>query len=78
MNKIMTVSFRGTELYGFDLSGIVFVALKPIVHGMGLDWSAQFRRVQRDPILKEGIAMMAIPFGPGGRRTETHDHAAMQ
>jgi hypothetical protein len=66
MTKILTVSFHGTELYGFDLSGVVYVALKPIVLGMGLDWSAQYRRVQRDPILQEGIAMMAIPFGRGG------------
>ena len=66
MTKILTVSFHGTELYGFDLSGVVYVALKPIVLGMGLDWSAQYRRVQRDPILHEGIAMMAIPFGRGG------------
>jgi hypothetical protein len=33
---------------------------------MGMDWSAQYRRVQRDPILKEGIAIMATPFGRGG------------
>lgn len=66
MNKIVTTSFHGTELYAFHLGSIVYVALKPIVRGMGLDWSAQFRRVQRDPILSEGVAMMAMPFGPGG------------
>jgi hypothetical protein len=30
---------------------------------MGLDWSGQYRRTQRDPILSEGIAVMATPFG---------------
>jgi hypothetical protein len=66
MNKIMTVPFYGTEMYAFQLGGLIVVALKPIVEGMGLDWSAQYRRVQRDPILKDGIAMMAIPSGRGG------------
>ncbi len=60
----LTVKFHGTELYAFRVGEIVLVAIKPIVEGMGLDWSAQFRRIQRDPILKEGIAMMAVmPVG---------------
>lgn len=66
MGEIVTVNFRGDQLYGFKQDDGVFVALKPMVEAMGLDWSAQFRRVQRDPILSEGIAMMATPFGRGG------------
>lgn len=66
MGEIVTVNFRGDTLYGFKQDDGVFLALKPMVQAMGLDWSAQFRRVQRDPILAEGIAMMATPFGQGG------------
>ena len=44
----------------------MFVALKPIVESMGMDWSAQLKRVKRDPILAEGMAIMATPFGRGG------------
>jgi len=66
MGNIVTVNFRGDELYGFENDDGVFVALKPIVESMGMDWSAQYRRVVRDPILKEGIAMMATPFSRGG------------
>lgn len=66
MGKIITVNFRGDELYGFEADDGVYVALKPIVHAMGLDWSAQFRRVKRDPILSKAIAMMATPYGLGG------------
>jgi P22_AR N-terminal domain len=66
MNRILTTSFHGTEMYAFQLAGVVFVALRPVVEGMGLDWSAQLKRVKRDPILSEGVAMMAIPFGRGG------------
>jgi hypothetical protein len=66
MGEIVTVNFRGDQLYGFRADDGVFVALKPIVEAMGMDWSAQYRRVQRDPILHEGIAIMATPFGRGG------------
>lgn len=66
MGQIVTVNFRGDQLYGFEADDGVFVALKPIVRALGLDWSAQYRRVQRDPVLSEGIAMMATPYGLGG------------
>lgn len=66
MGNIVTVNFRGDQLYGFENDDGVYVALKPIVESMGLDWSAQLKRVKRDPILAEGMAMMATPFGRGG------------
>lgn len=66
MGTIVTVNFRGDDLYGFKQDDGTFLALKPMVEAMGLDWSAQYRRVQRDPILAEGIAIMATPFGRGG------------
>jgi hypothetical protein len=65
VGEIVTVNFRGDELYGFKQDDGTFLALKPMVEAMGLDWSAQFRRVQRDPVLSEGIAIMATPFGRG-------------
>lgn len=68
MGQIITVNFRGDQLYGFENDDGIFVALKPIVESMGMDWSAQYRRVSRDPILKEGIAMMATPFSRGGEQ----------
>lgn len=66
MGTIVSVNFRGDELYGFENDDGTFVALKPMVEAMGLDWSAQYRRTMRDPILAEGIAVMATPFGRGG------------
>lgn len=66
MGEIVTVNFRGDELYGFKQDDGTFLALKPMVEAMGLDWSAQLKRVKRDPILVEGMAMMATPFGRGG------------
>lgn len=66
MNQIVTVNFHGTEIYGFQSGKLVLVAIKPIVIAMGLDWSSQHKRIQRDPILSEGMVMMTIPFGAGG------------
>lgn len=66
MGNIITVNFRGDQLYGFENDDGVFVALKPIVESMGMDWSAQLKRVKRDPILSEGMAIMATPFSRGG------------
>lgn len=68
MAEIVTVNFRGDQLFGFKQEDGAYLALKPMVEAMGLDWSAQYRRVQRDPILSEGIAMMATPFGRGGEQ----------
>lgn len=66
MGEIVTVNFRGDELYGFKQHDGVFVAVKPITRALGLDWSAQLKRIKRDPILSEGMAMMATPYGLGG------------
>lgn len=66
MGQIITVNFRGDQLYGFENDDGTFVALKPIVESMGMDWSAQLKRVKRNPILAEGMAIMATPFGRGG------------
>jgi hypothetical protein len=66
MGQIITVNFRGDELYGFERDDGVFVALRPIVEAMGLDWSGQLQRLKRDPILSEGVVIMPTPFGRGG------------
>lgn len=66
MGKIITVNFRGDELYGFENDDGIFVALKPIVESMGMSWSGQFERVKRDAILAEGIRVMRTPFARGG------------
>lgn len=66
MGNIVTVNFRGDQLYGFENDDGTFVALKPIVESMGLDWSSQLKRVKRDRILSEGMVGLTTPFGRGG------------
>jgi hypothetical protein len=66
MGNIVTVNFRGDQLYGFENDDGTFVALKPIVESMGMSWEGQRQRVNRDPILSEGTCVMQVPFGRGG------------
>lgn len=68
MGQIITVNFRGDQLYGFENDDGIFVVLKPIVESMGMDWSGQLQRVKRDPILSEGMVVMPTPFGRGGNQ----------
>lgn len=62
---IQTVSFHGQSLITVLQNGKIYVAMKPIVENIGLQWDAQFRRIKRDEVLNEGIAMMAIPSNGG-------------
>ena len=62
MGSIITVDFHGDQLLGFEDGRGTFVALKPIVEGMGLDWSSQHKRLQRDPILSERDGHDDHPF----------------
>lgn len=71
MGQIITVNFRGDQLYGFENDDGTFVALKPIVESMGMDWNGQYQRVKRDPILSEGMCVMHTPFGRGGSQEAT-------
>ena len=66
MGQIITVNFRGDDLYGFEEDDGTFVALKPIVESMGMAWHGQYERLHRDPILSEGIRVMRTPFTRGG------------
>lgn len=65
MSKLITVDFHDDTLFAVERPDGVLVAIKPIADRLGLDWSAQLKRTKRDPILSEGMVIMAIP-SPGG------------
>ena len=41
MNHLQTINFHGTEIPVVEKDGKQYVAMKPIVEGMGLDWDSQ-------------------------------------
>lgn len=49
--QLRTINFHGDEIVTFERNGEPYVALRPLVEGIGLNWSGQFLRVRRDPVL---------------------------
>ncbi|MEN2424712.1 phage antirepressor N-terminal domain-containing protein [Chromobacterium vaccinii] len=65
-SELLAVPIRGREVLGLlTAKAEKYVPLKPVVEALGLDWSAQYRRVQRCPVLSKGVAMMATTGGDG-------------
>lgn len=69
MSGLVRVAFRGDTLFALERDGEVFVALRPIVEALGLDWSAQRQRIVRDPILSEGVVVITAPSAGGEQET---------
>ena len=44
--------------------GEIYVALRPIVEALGLDWSGQLQRIKRDPVLSEEITTISVVITP--------------
>ena len=63
MGEIVTVNFRGDQLYGFKADDGDYLAVKPACDAMGLDWEPQRKRIARDPVLSKATSIMAVPFG---------------
>lgn len=58
MNSTYLVPFCHTELTLIDCNGEPYVAMKPVVDGMGLDWASQFRKLNNK--FKACIVKMTI------------------
>ncbi|EHP93452.1 phage antirepressor N-terminal domain-containing protein [Methylorubrum extorquens] len=69
MSKLTTIDFHDDTLFAVEAPGGVFVAVKPICDGLGIDPKKQRERIQRDPVLTEGGAMMALPSAGGPQET---------
>ena len=69
MSRLVTVTFHDDTLFAVADGETVFVAVKPICDGLGIDPKKQRERIQRDPVLSEGGAMMALPSAGGPQET---------
>lgn len=65
--SLTTFDFHGASLIisPGDTPSQTIVAMKPLVEGMGLDWSYQFRKIKEHPVLSKGVAVIAIPSDGG-------------
>jgi len=63
------VDFYGDEIPATVVEGgQVFVPLRPICDFLGVDWSAQSRRVRRDTVLSESTSTVAVTATDGRER----------
>ncbi len=47
----------------------IYVPLRPLCRNLGIQWSAQRKRLYRDPILAKGVVMMDTPSAGGDQQT---------
>jgi hypothetical protein len=59
------VPFRERQIPTVEIDGKIHVVMKPIVEGLGLDWSGQHARIKAHPALSKGMGLSPIP-SPGG------------
>ncbi|GIX39012.1 MAG: hypothetical protein KatS3mg128_0061 [Silanimonas sp.] len=65
------VPFRGQTLLTVRDGEQVRVAIRPICEALGLNWSAQYRRLLRTPVLAKRVTKMAMPSAGGSQDTLT-------
>lgn len=72
MSKKITikVEFCGAVLEGVIVNQINFVAMKPVVEGMGLDWDKQLQRIKEHPVLGPQLSPIRGVVAEDGKRRE--------
>ena len=59
------VVYDGRQIPAPVIDGKRYVAMKPIVEGMGLEWNKQLELIKRDAVLSEGMTITGIPSDGG-------------
>ncbi len=65
--QLDTIDFHGQVLQIIHTDGRPYVPLARICVNLGLDWSSQLKRIQRDEVLSEGMVKMTIPSAGGSQ-----------
>ena len=68
MNQVQNISFHGQTVPVFTRNQTHYVAMKPIVENIGLDWVSQHKKIQRNDILNSTMVMMTIVAEDGKKR----------
>ena len=58
MSNIQMINFNNQQLLTVEKDGIKYVAVKPICENLGLDWSSQKKRIERDDVLNSTMVIM--------------------
>src|SRR4051794_29942915 len=64
-----SVDFYGDAIPAAQLAdGAIWVPVRPICEQLGVDWSSQRQRINRDPVLREAQGVVVITT-PGGEQS---------
>lgn len=69
MAQLATIQFHDQTIFAIEHDGKHFVAMKPIVENIGLNWDAQRQRIKRHPVLSGGAVVMNVPSSSGDQDT---------
>ena len=58
MSNILTINFNNQQLLTVEKDGVKYVAVKPICENLGIDWSSQKKRIERDDVLNSVMVVM--------------------
>jgi len=79
---IVPVEQKVVEFYGDELTAvlldrqgreIVYVPVRPISDYLGVDWSAQYRRINRDPVLSSELIPCVVVTATQGQPDQRRD-----
>jgi hypothetical protein len=82
---LVPVEQREVEFYGDEIplvlveitgNQMAYVPVRPICDHLGIDWPAQYRRINRDPVLADvcmSVAVTATDIDPESRRPRTSE-----
>lgn len=70
MANIATISFHDQSIIAIEHEGKHFVALRPIVENIGLDWKSQYARIKRNHVLNTSVVMMTTQMPGDDQRRE--------
>ena len=65
---MQTISFYGKQIMTTEVNGEHYVAMKPVCENIGLDWSAQLKRIKRHLVLDSTMSVMDMVAEDGRSR----------
>ena len=66
--KIDRINFYTDEIIAIYESGQIWVAVRPIIENLGLDWNGQRRKIMSDPVLSQTVAQKSTVAQDGKER----------
>jgi transposase len=67
MNTLITIPFHNQTVFAIEHDGQPYVAMRPIVENLGLDWKTQYRKIAEK--FSKGMVILTIPSAGGLQET---------